>query len=293
MFIKPGESIAVLDLLKGIVVTSGNDACTAIAEFLGGSEEGFADQMNALAKKIGMHDSNFANASGLPADNHYSTCKDLAKIALKTLTDFPKEYGQFYKMTAFEFNGIRQPNRNTLLANGFADGMKTGMTDAGGYGIVASAKQSGVPERRLLLVLNGVKSATLRAAEARRLLNWGFQRFESLVVDRGKMIAQVPLWKEGAVSLVTGSSLALTLPKGSLRRAKIVAKYHQPLTAPIQKNQKLGVLTIEIPDQPRIEVPLVAQHDVRAPSLWDWILGLFQKKSIQGVVMQAVSAPQK
>ncbi len=280
MFIKSGESISVLDLMKGIVVTSGNDACTAIAEFLGGSEEGFADMMNALAQKIGMHDSHFANASGLPADNHYSTCKDLAKIAIKTLEDFPKEYKQFYKMTAFEFNGIRQPNRNTLLANGFADGMKTGMTDAGGYGIVASAKQAGTPERRLLLVLNGVKTAALRAAEARRLLNWGFQRFESLVVAQGKFIARIPLWKEGEVSLVTGTPLAVTLPKGSLRRAKIVAKYHQPLTAPIKKNQKLGVLTIELPDQPPIVVPLVAEQDVLVPGLWDWVMGLFRKKTV-------------
>lgn len=278
MFIKAGEMIPVLDLLKGIVVTSGNDACTAIAEFLGGSEEGFSDMMNGVAAELGMEDSHFSNASGLPADNHYSTCKDLAKIAEKTLVDFPKEYGQFYRMTSFKYNGISQPNRNGLLKDGFADGMKTGMTDAGKYGIVASAKRPGYPERRLLLVLNGVASSNLRAAEARRLLNWGFQRFESLVVEKGRVLAHLPLWKEGSVPLVTSSRLAVTLPKGSLRSAKIVARYYQPLTPPIQRDQVLGKLIIDIPGQDPLEMPLVAAHEVLAPGIIDWFLGLFSGK---------------
>lgn len=277
MFIKAGESVKVEDLLKGIVVTSGNDACTAVAEFLGGSEEGFSEMMNALAANIGMNDSHFSNASGLPGENHYSTCKDLAKIAEQTLVDFPKEYAKFYKMTSFKYNGIAQPNRNGLLKNGFADGMKTGMTDAGKYGIVASMKCPGHPERRLLLVLNGVKTSNLREAEARRLLNWGSQRFESLIVEKGRVMATLPLWKEGSVGLATQSRLAVTLPKGSLRRATIVVRYHQPMTPPIQKNQRLGVLVIEIPGQKTIEMPLVAEKDALAPGIWDWIMGWFKK----------------
>jgi len=276
MFIKPNEMIAVLDLLKGIVVTSGNDACTAMAEFLGGSEEGFADMMNDLSLKIGMRDSHFSNASGLPAENHYSTCKDLAKIAERTIVDFPKEYDQFYKMVSFKYNGIFQPNRNVLLKNGFADGMKTGMTDAGKYGIVATAKRLGHPTRRLLLVLNGVETEGLRAAEARKLLNWGFQRFESLVVEKGRVLGQIALWKEGSVSLVTPSRIAVTLPKGSLHRAKMVVRYHQPLTPPIRQNQRLGTLVIDIPGQKTIELPLVAEKDVLAPSMWDAVVSWFQ-----------------
>lgn len=278
MFIKPEESIPVIDLLKGIVVTSGNDACTAIAEHLGGSEEGFAELMNALTLSIGMTNSHFANASGLPDDSHYSTCKDLAVIAERTLTDFPKEYAQFYKLTSFKFNGIQQPNRNDLLKGGFADGMKTGMTDAGKYGIVATAIRPGYPPRRLLLVLNGVASASLRTAEARRLLNWGFQRFESLVVPKGRHVATLTLWKEGSVNLVTKSDLAITLPKGTLHRAKIVARYQQPLTPPILKGQKMGELLIHIDGQPPMVMPLVAQNDVVAPGWLTVIKDLFIKK---------------
>ena len=280
MFIKPEESISVTDLLKGIVVTSGNDACTAIAEHLGGSEEGFAELMNVLALNLGMTQSHFTNASGLPEDHHYSTCKDLAIIAKRTMADFPKEYGQFYKMTSFKFNNIRQMNRNDLLKGGFADGMKTGMTDSGKYGIVATAIRPGNPARRLLLVLNGVNSASLRSAEARRLLNWGFQRFESLVVPKGRRIATLALWKEGSVHLVTQSHLTRTLPKGSLHRAKITARYHQPLTPPIEKDQKMGELVIDIPNEEPIIMPLVAEQAVLAQGVWDWIKGLFVKKKV-------------
>ena len=279
MFIKPEESIRVIDLLKGIVVTSGNDACTAIAEHLGGSEEGFAELMNTLALNIGMNHSHFVNASGLPDAGHYSTCKDLAIIAERTIKDFPKEYSDFYKLTSFKFNGIQQPNRNDLLKGGFADGMKTGMTDAGKYGIVATAVRPGYPPRRLLLVLNGVASSSLRAAEARRLLNWGFQRFESLVVPKGRHMATLSLWKEGSVNLVTESDWAVTLPKGTLHRAKMMARYHQPLTAPIVKGQKLGELVIHIDELAPMVMPLVAEKDVPAPGLWSALKGMFSGHS--------------
>ncbi len=279
MFIKAEESIRVIDLLKGIVVTSGNDACTAIAEHLGGSEEGFAELMNALALMLGMNNSHFTNASGLPDAGHYSTCKDLAIVAERTISDFPKEYSEFYKLTSFKFNGIQQPNRNDLLKGGFADGMKTGMTDAGKYGIVATAVRPGYPPRRLLLVLNGVASASLRAAEARRLLNWGFQRFESLVVPKGRHVATLSLWKEGSVNLVTESDLAVTLPKGTLHRTKMVARYHQPLTAPIIKGQKLGELVIRMDELAPMVMPLVAEKDVPAPGLWSTLKGLFSGHS--------------
>jgi len=279
MFIKPEESIRVIDLLKGIVVASGNDACTAIAEHLGGSEEGFAELMNTLALNIGMNHSHFVNASGLPDAGHYSTCKDLAIIAERTIKDFPKEYADFYKLTSFEFNGIRQFNRNDLLKGGFADGMKTGMTDAGKNGIVATAVRPGYPPRRLLLVLNGVESGSLRAAEARRLLNWGFQRFESLVVPKGRHVATLSLWKEGSVNLVTESDWAVTLPKGTLHRAKMMARYHQPLTAPIVKGQKLGELVIHIDELAPMVMPLVAEKDVPAPGLWSALKGMFSGHS--------------
>ncbi len=277
MFIKPGEMVSVQDLVMGIVVTSGNDACTAIAEFLGGSEEGFAELMNAEAKKLGMNNSHFVNASGLPADHHTSTCKDLAIVAERTILDFPKEYGQFYKVMSFQYNGITQPNRNILLKDGFADGIKTGMTDAGKYGIVVSAKRPGKPERRLLLVLNGVENAALRLAEARRLLNWGFQRFDSLVIEKGKLIANVALWKGGSVGLVTSTAVAITLPKGSLQRAKIVARYYDQLARPIVKDKKLGMLIVDIPGQPTIQVPLVAEQDVLADGWWAWIKRYFSR----------------
>jgi D-alanyl-D-alanine carboxypeptidase (penicillin-binding protein 5/6) len=157
--------------------------------------------------------------------------------------------------------------------------MKTGMTDAGKYGIVATAVRPGHPPRRLLLVLNGVASASLRAAEARRLLNWGFQRFESLVVPKGRHISTLSLWKEGSVNLVTESDLAVTLPKGTLHRAKIVARYYQPLTAPIKKDQKLGELVILIDELTPMVMPLVAEKDVSAPGLWSTLKGWFSGHS--------------
>ena len=280
MFLKPEQDVSVADLLKGIIVVSGNDACTAMAEFMSGSEPAFADVMNEQAKALGARDTHFTNASGLPDPQHYSTCQDLATIAKKTIENFPQEYKAYYAIKDFSFNGIHQPNRNRLLKNNFADGMKTGRTDAGGFGLVASAEREG---RRLILVINGLKSDGERTEEGKRLLNWGFQFFQPVIFfEKGQKVLDIPVWRSHLVPLVALDKIALSLPRRILHDIKVSVRHYTLLVAPIKKGQKIGVLTVSIPKQAPIEFALVAGENVVEPGIFGWIKRLFTKKPLSG-----------
>jgi D-alanyl-D-alanine carboxypeptidase (penicillin-binding protein 5/6) len=282
MFLKPEQDVSVEDLLKGIVVVSGNDACTALSEFMAGSDLAFAEMMNEKAKGLGAKDTHFVNASGLPSPQHWSTCWDLARIAQKTIEDFPQEFKKYYSLKDFSFNGISQPNRNRLLKDHFADGMKTGKTDSGGYGIVASAEREG---RRLILVINGLASDATRTEEAKRLLNWGFQFFHPVTFfEKGQKILDVPVWRSHTVPLVALDKIAVSLPRRTLRDVKVKVRYLTPLLTPIQKGQKIGILTLSIPNKNPIEFPLGAGEEVLESGIFGWFKRLFtffkpQKKS--------------
>ena len=265
MFIRPQENILLADILKGIIVVSGNDACTVLAEHLSGDEGTFAQHMNAMAQRLGMKNSYFVNASGLPDTQQYSSCRDLAIVAERTIQEFPSFYASFYSIPSFTFNSVKQPNRHPLLAKKFADGLKTGMTNAGKYGLVASAKRG---KRRLLLVINGAASSTVRAEESRRLLQWGFQNFTAVHIPKHHSILSIPLWPKGDVELITEREYLSTWSSSMAQKATLTVTYTQPLPLPIAQHQRLGALTIQLPQQPAIVIPLVARTSVSSPSLW-------------------------
>jgi len=274
MFLKPNQDVSVEDLLKGIVVVSGNDSSTAISEFMAGNEAAFAEMMNEKAKALGAKDTHFMNSSGLPHPQHWSTCGDLARIAQKTIEDFPQQYKKYYGIKEFSFNGVYQPNRNRLLKNNFADGMKTGRTDAGGFGLVASAERQG---RRLVLVINGLESDLARTEEGKRLLNWGFQFFQPVVFfEKGQKVVDVPVWGAQTVPLVALDKIAMSLPRGILRDVKVSVRHYTPLVPPIQKGQKVGLLKISLPKKDPVEFSLVAGEDVQEPGILGWFKRLFK-----------------
>ena len=272
MFLIPDQNVSVDDILKGIIVSSANDACTAISEYIMGNESEFAHTMNRVAKELGATNSNFINASGLPDSNHYSTCWDLARISQKTIQMFPQYYKKYYGIPFFSFNGIHQGNRNTLLRNG-ADGIKTGQTEIGKFGIVASEERNG---RRLILVINGCKNAQERAREARRLLDIGFKRFHSLVLEEGQFIADIPIWKRSPVRALVGKRVALSLSRHQASQVRIKACYKKPLRHPIKKGQTIGSLLISLPEGKSLSVPLIAES-ATAPGgikrLWKYLWG--------------------
>jgi D-alanyl-D-alanine carboxypeptidase (penicillin-binding protein 5/6) len=267
MFIPLKEQVSFEDLLKGLIIQSGNDAAVAIAEILMGSEEEFANKMNETAKKLGMNNSNFINASGWPDPNHYSCAYDLAILARHTIKDFP-EYYHYYAQEEFIYNKIKQGNRNGLLyRNMGADGLKTGNTDEGGYGLAASAKKN---NRRLIAVVNGLKSNKERTKETEALINYGMMQFANvLVLEDGHVIEKIKV-SDGEVKevdLVAMAPITLTMPKSEANHIKIKAHYHTPVIAPVEANAPLGELVVESPSFGSKSYPLVAAHSVRKASL--------------------------
>ena len=261
MFVQVGTTVKVEDLIRGIIIQSGNDACIVVAEALGGSEEGFADQMNIKAREIGLLRSTFRNATGWPDPNHRMTCRDIAILARRIITDFP----EFYKYDAeksFKYQGIEQENRNPMVQKGTADGLKTGHTDEGGYGLCASSLRGG---RRVILVINGLNSMRQRGEEGERLMDWCFREFENVSLFQSTDVienAQVWLGANPTVPLVGGKELVVTLPRTWRRNAVVTVKYETPLKAPIAKGQKVGTLTLSGQGVPATEVPLIAGADV-------------------------------
>lgn len=262
MFVKVGEQVKVEDLIRGVIVQSGNDASIVLAEGVSGSEEAFATQMTHKARELGASNSNFMNATGWPDENHYSTPRDLACIAKKTIENFP-EYYPFYKEMAFVYGGIRQMNRNPLLYTmPECDGLKTGSTEEGGYGLVASAVQQG---RRLIMVINGANSKKERAKDAEALMRWGFAYFISpLLFKASESVQKVDVWlgNRPTVEMAVEQDVYVTLPRHESKNLKLEVKYHSPIAAPIKAGQRLGTLIIKLPQNKEREIPLVATNAV-------------------------------
>jgi len=262
MFVKVGNRVRIEDLLRGVIVQSGNDACIVLAEGISGSEEAFAEEMTRKAEMLGMTGSSFANATGWPDPNQRMTARDLATLAKRIVQDFP-EYYHYFSETEFVWNDIRQPNRNPILyASVGADGLKTGHTEEAGYGLTASAVQA---DRRLILVLNGLESEKARAEESERLLSWGFREFGNYaLVQPGEVVDEAPVWlgETATVAAVVPDGLTLTLPRKARAEMKVKVVYEAPVTAPIAAGQEVGKMIVSIPGTEPLVVPLQAADAV-------------------------------
>lgn len=262
MFVKEGQQVSIEDLLKGIIVDSGNDACVAMAEHLGGSEPGFAQIMNQQAQELGMKDSHFTDSTGLPDEKLYTTAKDLAILGRSLINEYPQYY-HWYKQKWFTYNGIRQPNRNRLLwRDSQVDGLKTGHTSEAGFCLVSSAKRDNM---RLLSVVLGSPSDSVRADDSERLLNYGFRFYETHELYKaGKSITEMPVYKGQTNKLSAGVTQTkfVTIPNGQYQRLSINTKFPNTITAPIKKGDKIGELVIQFDNKIIDTHPLYALNDV-------------------------------
>jgi len=263
MFLEPSMRVRVEDLIRGIIVQSGNDACIVVAEALGGSEEAFAVEMTDRARALGLMDSTFKNSTGWPHPEHRVSARDLAKISQILATRFP-EFFHYFSEKSFVYNGIKQSNRNPLIYKGMgADGLKTGHTTESGYGLTASAERQ---NRRLVLVVNGLASKKMRSSESERLLEWGFREFGNYELFKaGDVVTNASVWlgDKAHVALLIQDDLTLTLPKKSRRDMKVTVRFEGPLPAPIQKGQQVATLTITAPDIEPREIALLSGDDVK------------------------------
>ncbi|MGB1547017.1 MAG: D-alanyl-D-alanine carboxypeptidase family protein, partial [Alphaproteobacteria bacterium] len=262
MFVEVGKEVTVEDLLRGIIIQSGNDASIVVAEGLAGSEEAFAEEMNAEAEKLGLENSHFVNATGWPAEGQEVSVRDLSIIALRTIHDFPEHY-HYYAEKEFTYSGIRQTNRNPLLyAMKDADGLKTGHTEAIGYGLTASAERDG---RRLVLVLNGLPSERARAQESQRILEWGFREFDNYQLFKaGEEVETARVWlgQENTVPLIIKDDLVLTLPRQDRKEMEVSLIYSEPIPAPVMAGTEIAKVIVKVADKNAAVVPLVAGANV-------------------------------
>jgi len=262
MFVGVNTRVTIADLLRGVIVQSGNDASIVIAEGLSATESNFAVEMTERAFELGLTNSVFKNATGWPEEGHVMSARDIATLAIRLITDFPQYYPMFAE-TSFTYNEIKQSNRNPLLYDfPGADGLKTGHTDVSGYGLAASAVRNG---RRLILVLNGMESAQDRAREAGRLLDWGFREFANhTLFTEGEVVGNAEVWlgAQATVPLVIQQELILTLSRSAHRNMTVKTIYQGPIPARIESGTELAKLVIEAPDTPTVELPLVAGADV-------------------------------
>ncbi len=268
MFVEVDTEVSVADLMRGIIVQSGNDACVVIAEAISGSEAAFAEAMNERGREIGLLDSHFTNSSGLPHPNHVMSARDLAHLTRLLIVEFP-EYFPYFAETEFAYSGIAQNNRNPLLfMNIGADGMKTGYTQEAGYSLTATAQQAG---RRLILVVSGLESARVRSEEAARILGWGFRETRNYTLFKaGEEVETAEVWlgKDDEVPLVLDEDLIVTLPHAARGGLKAMVVLDSPAPAPVAAGAEIGTLRITAPDLPAMEVPLKAGESVEK-------LGLF------------------
>jgi D-alanyl-D-alanine carboxypeptidase (penicillin-binding protein 5/6) len=262
MFLEPFTEARVEDLLRGIIVQSGNDACVVVAEALMGSEDAFAQAMTARAREIGLTKSVFINATGLPDAGHLMTPRDLATLARYIINTFP-EYYSLYSEMKFSYNGINQSNRNPLLYTmRGADGLKTGHTEVAGYGLTASAVEG---DRRQILVINGLDSVKARSEEAQRLMDWGFRNFENRrLFTAGETVSTAEVWlgQADTVGMLIEGDLKLTVPRRAAQNLEVKVVYNGPMAAPIAKGQQIAVLKVGGTDMQTLEFPLVAAEDV-------------------------------
>jgi D-alanyl-D-alanine carboxypeptidase (penicillin-binding protein 5/6) len=263
MFIEPRKPVTVEQLILGMEVQSGNDATIALAEAVAGSEELFAQLMNREAARLGMANTHFMNATGLPDAQHYSTAADLYRLSAALIRDFPEEYARYYAVKEFRYNNITQPNRNRLLwMDPSVDGVKTGHTEAAGFCLIGSAKRGG---RRLLAVFLGGTSESGRAQETLKLLNWGYQFFDSVkLYAGGAPVRSLQVWKgaSGEVKVGVPKDLLVAVPKGDAEKLKAELLSQQPLVAPLAQGQRVGTLRVSFDGKPLGEYPLVALEPV-------------------------------
>lgn len=262
MFIEVGKEVSVDDLLHGIIIQSGNDASVAIAEHVAGSEDAFADMMNSTAERLGLSNSHFMNATGLPDPEHYSSAMDMAKLARAIIYEDQAHY-EIYKQKEFFWNGIKQPNRNLLLwRDKTVDGLKTGHTEEAGYCLVASAVRDGM---RLIAVVFGTNSEQARAAETQKLLTYGFRFFETQTFyQKGAELTQSQVWKgeQNIVKAGLAEDLTLTVGRGQLQKLKASMTLQSPLIAPIKQGQAIGQVEVKLDDQVLHSAPLIALEEV-------------------------------
>ena len=280
MFIEPNKPVSVDELIRGVIVQSGNDACVALAETIAGSEEAFAALMNREAQRLGMTNTHFTNSTGLPDPQLYTSARDLALLASAIIRDFP-EYYSLYSLKEFTYNGIKQPNRNRLLyMDPAVDGMKTGHTSSAGYCLVSTARRG---ERRLISVVLGAASDTVRAQESLKLLNFGYQFFETVkLYSADEALSKFRVWKGKLNELPVGflNDFALTVPKEAANKIQVSLESRQPLVAPLQRGQEVGTLTVAIDGKPLGQYPVVALQDAEVAGffgrLWDAIVMFFK-----------------
>lgn len=280
MFVREGTQVKLSDLMHGLVIQSGNDAAVALAEYVAGSTDAFANMMNAMAQKLGMTHTHFENPTGLPHPDHYTTARDLATLAWHIIHDYPDHY-QLYKIKNFTYNNITQPNRVLLLwRDPRVDGLKTGHTDEAGYCQVTSAlDKSGM---RMIAVVLGTKSEEARAVESEKLLNYGFRFFQNYTAyQAGKTLVSPRIWlgADNHIDLGIQQDLTVTVPNGTTDRLKADVQVNPDLRAPVQKGDKLGSVSISLDGKVVKSEPLVALKDVPEAGffarLWDHILMFF------------------
>ena len=268
MFIEPRKPVTVDELLHGVIVQSGNDATVALAELVAGSTGAFVQRMNDEAAKLGLASTHYADVNGLPSPEHYSTANDLARLTVALIRDFP-EYYPMFAIKEYRYNNITQSNRNRLLwSDPYVDGVKTGHTDDAGYCLVASAKRG---ERRLVSVVLGAASDGERTADSEKLLNWGFQSYDTVALyQSGKPVTTLRVWK-GAEREVSAGFLAnryVTLPKGKASELQLTMQSTQPLIAPVLASQKVGTVDVSLEGQKIASFPLIALQGVPIASIF-------------------------
>src|SRR6516164_1688329 len=256
MFVPIGGRIKIEDLLKGMIIQSGNDACLVLAEGLAGSEAAFLELMNQKAKELGLKDSHFANVDGLPNPDHWMTARDLATLSIRTIKDFP-EYYHYYGQIDYEYNNIKQGNRNPLLYKGMgADGLKTGHTEEAGYSLTASVKRE---DRRIIVVLGGLPTMKARAQESERLIDWAFREFNDYkLFSAGEKVDEAPVWlgTDARAPLTVAKDLVVTMPRKARPGMKVNVQYDSPLPAPITKWEAVGKIVVTAPGMTPIDAPL-------------------------------------
>lgn len=277
MFVRVNTQVTVEDLIKGMIVQSGNDACVALAEGIAGNEENFAQMMNNQAKRLGMTASQFKNATGLPNPEHYTTARDLSILTTALINDFPEFYKKYYSIKEFTYNNIKQPNRNRLLwLDESVDGVKTGFTDNAGYCLISSANRD---NRRVLSVLLGAKSANGRINESAKLLNWGYVAYDSVqIVPANKVLANLRVWKgeKNEITAKVNQAINLVIPKGYANKVQynfvpVTGDENnggEKLVAPIVKGQILGKIVVSIENKTFMEIPVKSDEQIEQGSLW-------------------------
>src|SRR5438105_4872031 len=281
MFIEPRKAVSVDELVRGVIVQSGNDASIALAELVAGSEEAFVEKMNREAARLGLAGTHFINSTGVSDARHYSTAADMAQLAAALIRDYP-EYYPIYSQKEFRYNNITQPNRNRLLwTDPYVDGVKTGHTEAAGWCLIASAKRG---DRRLLAVVLGANSDAARASEAQKRLNWGLQTFDTVqLYQSGKPVSTLRGWKRAQGEVKAGflADRYLTVPKGKAGNLALTLEAQEPLVAPVARAQRVGIVKVALEGRPVAEFPLIALEDVAPANIfgraWDTVRLWFAK----------------